>query len=284
LSSQLPSTPPNDPVGNFLFERKRGHCEYFASAMTVMLRTLGIPARLITGFRGGEFNDITNNYIIRARDAHTWVEAYFPGPGWISFDPTPGSTQAAPTVLNRWALYLDAGREFWREWIINYDFLHQRTLSMQAVTHSRHVADRARLWVLRHYRALLKAARRAQERAQRAPWRWTAVILGTLTAFLLLANARRIWEAARRRRVARSPERAPQTAASIWYARLTRRLARRGWRKRPSQTPQEFVSSIADPRLRLSVAHFTRYYQRARFGNSPADAARLPQLFEEITK
>ncbi|HEV2988119.1 MAG TPA: DUF3488 and transglutaminase-like domain-containing protein, partial [Candidatus Angelobacter sp.] len=69
---QLPGRE-NDPIANFLFERKRGHCEYFASSMAVMLRTLGIPARVVNGFRGGAFNDLNNSYIVRSKDAHSWV-------------------------------------------------------------------------------------------------------------------------------------------------------------------------------------------------------------------
>ena len=75
---------------HIFFERKKGHCEYFASSMTVMLRTLGFPLAWSTGFRGGEYNDLTGNYIIRQKDAHSWVEAYFPEYGWVSFDPTSG--------------------------------------------------------------------------------------------------------------------------------------------------------------------------------------------------
>ena len=90
---------PSDPIAYFLFERKRGHCEYFASSMAVMLRTLHIPSRIVNGFRGGEFNDVTGSYIVRARDAHSWVEAYFPGHGWIQFDPTPAASFPAPQWL-----------------------------------------------------------------------------------------------------------------------------------------------------------------------------------------
>ena len=82
---QLPRTVPHDPVANFLFDRKQGHCEYFASSMAIMLRTLGIPSRVVNGFRTGEFNDLTSQYLVRASNAHSWVEAYFPGYGWISF-------------------------------------------------------------------------------------------------------------------------------------------------------------------------------------------------------
>ena len=84
-SLQLSRTVPHDPLANFLFERKQGHCEYFASSMAVMLRTLGIPSRVVNGFRTGEFNDLTSQYVVRASNAHSWVEAYFPGHGWVAF-------------------------------------------------------------------------------------------------------------------------------------------------------------------------------------------------------
>ena len=129
---ELPRTLARDPLANFLFERKRGHCEYFASSMAVMLRSLRIPSRIVTGFRGGEFNDLTGQYVVRASDAHSWVEAYFPGFGWISFDPTPAGSVPARTGWSRLQLYLDAAASFWREWIINYDVSHQRTLGKDA--------------------------------------------------------------------------------------------------------------------------------------------------------
>ena len=86
---QLPSQPPADPLADFLFHRRRGHCEYFASSMAVLLRTVGIPSRIITGFRGAQFNQINSTYIVRASDAHSWVEAFIPGAGWIAFDQLP---------------------------------------------------------------------------------------------------------------------------------------------------------------------------------------------------
>ena len=112
---QLLRTPVADPLANFLFERKQGHCEYFASAMAVMLRTLKIPVRVVNGFRSDEFNDVTGTYIIRAKNAHSWVEAYFPDYGWVTFDPTPGGQIATPQGWDRAMLYLDAAQSFWRE-------------------------------------------------------------------------------------------------------------------------------------------------------------------------
>ncbi|HYM97676.1 MAG TPA: transglutaminase domain-containing protein [Candidatus Sulfotelmatobacter sp.] len=86
-----PPTPPTgtDPLDYFLFTSKRGDCQYFASAMGDMLRSLGIPTRLVNGSGPGEFDQATQSYVVRGEDAHTWVESYFPAYGWISFEPTP---------------------------------------------------------------------------------------------------------------------------------------------------------------------------------------------------
>jgi transglutaminase-like putative cysteine protease len=78
-----------DPLYFFLFRSKKGYCEYFASAMGDMLRSLGIPTRLVNGFGPGTYDATIQSFVVRAQDAHTWVEAYFPGYGWIPFEPTP---------------------------------------------------------------------------------------------------------------------------------------------------------------------------------------------------
>jgi transglutaminase-like putative cysteine protease len=77
-----------DPLDYFLFVSKQGYCEFFASAMGDMLRSLGIPTRLVNGFGPGTYDTTTNAWIVRGEDAHTWVETYFPGFGWIPFEPT----------------------------------------------------------------------------------------------------------------------------------------------------------------------------------------------------
>jgi hypothetical protein len=280
---QLPAVPPPDPVAHFLFERKQGHCELFASAMTVMLRALNIPARLVNGFNGGEFNPLTGSYVIRARDAHSWVEAFFPGSGWVTFDPTPVDLNAAPGgAWHRFLLYVDAGREFWRDWIVNYDFSHQRSLTISAMTRGRSTADSLRFQLMRRYFALLADARQIYERVRRAPVPWTATTAAILALILLAVNSRRGWRALAELRAGRRPERAPQTSASFWYARLLKHLGRRGWRKLPAQTAADFAATIGDPELKLAVCDFTTHYQRARFAGSAADAQRLPELFEQI--
>src|SRR5215211_1463574 len=84
-----PQSQDMDAVEYFLFEQKRGYCEQFSSSLAVMARSLGIPARVATGYDPGEYNPFTGYYEVRASDAHAWVEVYFPGYGWSTFDPTP---------------------------------------------------------------------------------------------------------------------------------------------------------------------------------------------------
>jgi hypothetical protein len=280
---QLPRAVPLDPVANFLFERKQGHCEYFASSMAVMLRTLGIPSRVVNGFRTGEFNDLTSQYLVRGSSAHSWVEAYFPGSGWISFDPTPAAPAQMRTGWGRSSLYLDALASFWREWVINYDAGHQYSLGREATRNSVEWFQRARNWAQRKHQALLSAARRTQRTVSDSPARWS--IAGVVIAGLLVlaGNARRLWRAVRSRRLAARPDRSPSLAATIWYERMTRLLARRGWNKTPAHTPKEFLTSIPDEGMRVSVAKFTQHYESARFGGSAQDAQRLPELYEEVS-
>jgi transglutaminase-like putative cysteine protease len=98
--AQAPNT---DAVDQFLFVDQRGVCEQYVSALVVMLRELGIPARLAAGYGSGDYNAITGYYEVRANDAHAWAEVYFPGYGWIPIDPTPGwegSPQSGP--VQRW--------------------------------------------------------------------------------------------------------------------------------------------------------------------------------------
>lgn len=279
---ELPRTSVKDPIANFLFERKQGHCEYFASAMAVMLRTLGIPSRVVNGFRSDEFNDITGSYVVRAKDAHSWVEAYFPGYGWQTFDPTPGGGNGTPQGWGRLALYVDAMASFWREWIVNYDSSHQYVLGKAAIITSRGAWDRARKWARNHYESMLKWARRSQDHVEHSPGRWAIFGAAVVLALLILGNLARIVRWLHEKWLSAHPERSPEQAASMWYQRMARVLARRGMQKPETQTPQEFVRKIADQRLREPVARFTAVYESARFGNSGEDAQRLPELYEKV--
>jgi transglutaminase-like putative cysteine protease len=280
---ELPRIQPQDPLANFLFERKHGHCEYFASSMAVMLRSLRIPSRIVTGFRGGEYNDLTGQYVVRASDAHSWVEAYFPGFGWISFDPTPAGSLPTRTGWSRMQLYVDAAASFWREWIINYDVNHQRTLGQNAATSSRQFLDEARRWIARQHRALLRSARRAHRHFTSFPVRWLGGLIAFTAVMIALLNLRRLISGLRDHSLRAHPERAPRESAALWYDRMVGRMARLGWRKSPSETPLDFVAAIQEEALQKKVARFTRAYESARFGKSVDDAQSLPELFQDIT-
>ena len=279
---QLPQTTVKDPLANFLFERKQGHCEYFASSMAVMLRTLGIPSRVVNGFRSDEFNDITGNYVVRAKDAHSWVEAYFAGYGWQTFDPTPGGNGGSPQGWNRLALYVDAMASFWRDWVVSYDTSNQYVLGKAAITNSRNMWEGARAWARTHYASMLKWARRSQDRVENSPRRWTIIGIAIVVALVLLANLGRLARTLHERWLKAHPERSPEQAASMWYERMTRILAKHGMRKPQAETAQEFLKKIDDDRLREPIARFTQVYESARFGNSAEDAQLLPELYEEV--
>jgi len=279
---ELARSLPQDPLANFLFERKQGHCEYFASSMAVMLRSLRIPSRIVTGFRGGEYNDLTGQYVVRASDAHSWVEAYFPGSGWISFDPTPAGSLLTRTGWSRMQLYVDAAASFWREWIINYDVSHQRTLGKDAATSSRQFFDEARRWIERQHRAMLRSARRAHQHFANFPVRWLGGLIAFTAVAITLLNLRRLISGLRAHSLRAHPERAPRESAALWYDRMVGRMARLGWRKSPSQTPLDFVAAIQEAALQKKVARFTRAYESARFDKSVDDAQSLPELFKDI--
>lgn len=280
---ELPGLREADPLAHFLFERKKGHCEYFASSMAIMLRTLGIPARVVNGFRGGEYNDLTSSYIVREKDAHSWVEAYFPEYGWVTFDPTPAGPATGPmTGWSRLALYMDAARQMWREWIVNYDFSHQARLRTEISTKTGNAQSSFRTWMWHKYRGLVSFTAAWQRRLERlSPFEMAlcCVLVGFLAALPFMPKA---WRRIQRARTMRNPQRAPRTSASFWYMRMLKMMAKRGARKQPSQTPEEFTASIGDPLIRHDVERFTRHYELARFAESVEDAQKLPELYEEM--
>lgn len=279
---QLPLVPPKDPVANFLFERKAGHCEYFASAMAVMLRTLGIPSRIVNGFRGGLYNDLTGSYIVRARDAHSWVEAYFPAYGWYTFDPTPSAGQPVVGEFNRAFLYLDAMREFWHDWVVNYDTRQQTSLAISAARHGRAEFEQLRDWCLSIYQRSVRRATAVGDSLLRHAEAWIWCAFAGLMLLFTFFGGPKLARTIRRLQIARKPTLEPHSAATIWYGRVLRLLWKRGIKKSGTQTPQEFLRAVPNPAVRLQVERFTTHYERARFGDSAPDAEKLPELYREL--
>ena len=120
-----------DPLARFLFETRQGHCEYFAAALAVLLRANGVPARVAAGFYGGPPAEGQDYALVRLGDAHAWTEAYFPGRGWVRFDPTPSGNRAGEAT-GRWAWAvenLDALRARWSRWVLDYAGQDQAALA-----------------------------------------------------------------------------------------------------------------------------------------------------------
>jgi transglutaminase-like putative cysteine protease len=273
----------DDPLAYFLFTRRAGHCEYFAAAMTVMLRDLGIPARYVGGFLPGEYNDLGGDYIIRASDAHTWVEAYFPGYGWITFDPTPPGNGKRNTFLSRLALYWDWFQFAWSEWVVNYDFVHQVSLARNVQNTSRNWGDHAQHYYREKQRQAIRILMALDRRTEASPYFLPSVLIFLIALLIYLRGRPLIGHLIARWRVrARRGGNLTASLASLEYREMLRLLEKRGWKKAPSQTPLEFASAIPAADIAAPVAQLTELYQSARFGNHPTPIAQMSTLLRTI--
>ena len=282
-SLDLRDDPGPDPLAHFLFVRRAGHCEYFASTMTVMLRSVGVPARYVNGFLPGAYNDLGGDYVVRASDAHSWVEVYFPGYGWITFDPTPPATDSGEPWYERLADYWDWFELNWNEWVINYDVNHQLNLAQHLQQTSRSWTVGARLFYERLRRRANERLRAWQARILEA--RVTPVVAGfaVVAIALLLAGRRFFLKLITWWKVRTSPEGSPDPElATLLYQQMLGLLERRGWAKLPAQTPLEFAAVGAGPEVSAPVRAFTDLYVQARFGAASCDVSTMQQLLAEI--
>src|ERR1022692_3201309 len=278
---ELPDREVADPLANFLFVRRKGHCEYFASSMAVMLRSLGIPSRLATGFQSGLYNPVSELWLVRASDAHSWVEAWIPGYGWTTFDPTPADPSAnGLALLTRLALYLDAAETFWQEWVVTYDLARQGTLAY----HMELGAQRAGI----RWFDTAAAVRSGWERyvagwARRYGWPALGWAAGLATLGVAAGPVGRLM--GMKRRVERVPRgQASPADATLLYQRMLHILQRRGYQKPPRFTPAEFARSLPRTPLGDSVGEFTATYNALRFGGHAETAPRLSILLDRMER
>jgi protein-glutamine gamma-glutamyltransferase len=274
---------PSDPLGSFLFTTRKGYCEYFASAMAIMLRTIDVPARLVNGFRTGSYNRFGKDFVVRARDAHSWVEVYFPNYGWIPFDPTPPDPH--PVVASGLDNYMDALTLFWNEWVINYDFSHQVRLATQVEVQSHNVQENVS-HRFDHLRTELAGLALTFESVLVAhKFLMLVVMLGMMAAFLLggkdwsLQELKFFWAC----KVVRSDRPLTLQEATFSYNHFLNILREKGFGKLPSETPEEFVQKIEPPLLAGKAKEFTRLYNATRYGGEHPSLPLWRGMLQEIS-
>jgi transglutaminase-like putative cysteine protease len=290
-SLDLQGTPDRpDPLAMFLFDVRRGHCEYFATAMAIMLRQVGIPSRLVNGFHAGEYNRLSGHWIVRQYDAHSWVDAYLSPYGWVEFDPTPAEPARQQPLLKTPAGVLDALSFWWTDIAVNYDLREQSKLiaagqaSLQdfqasAVEYGR-VARQSIAGRFTHLRPSFQASF------------FVACSLLVAAAFLLAAALSRGRSSALKRRLVRRLDRtgaaAKQEAAIVgFYAEAVSLLQRKGRVRGSSQTPCEFALTLASEPFGAALITLTSMYNRVRFGGrtdaaGAADAAQARSLLHSL--
>ncbi|HMN39545.1 MAG TPA: DUF3488 and transglutaminase-like domain-containing protein [Phycisphaerales bacterium] len=286
-----------DAIEFFLFDRKRGHCEYFASAMAAMCQSQGIPARVVTGYVAAEFNALTGQYTVRQSNAHAWVEAFIvadseTGRGrWERFDPSPPAeidrihhpVRGLLSSARAWYETLEFG---WSSSFVAFDNLSSKRrgggmFSETDVTPQLVVwGDRWVAWV-----------KTMVADPSRMPWwlRWSPGLAVGAIAFMLLGGLLwRRWRPRPRSPLARQYGYVPERPSGV-YARALRALDRAGIPKPEVVPPARFAVSLAGsaPRTSGALARLARYHYDARFGGrepSTSDAAAAQGSLRELDR
>ena len=273
-----------EPVEDFLFNLKRGHCEYFASSMVVLLREVNVPARLVNGFKVSEWNPLAGAYVVRQQHAHSWVEAYLRPYGWRTLDPTAVSREAAtpkPTLARRIGRNVyDWTDSLWVSYVLNFDS------NSQVVPYAwlRRITDRIVSWIPDPFAPGVTGP---IPRSYESPEVRTGPIYGILTRLLWIAAAlfgvALAWLTVRgllqRKRGRQAPLRQFR-----FYARMERLLRRRGFRRPDAQTPWEFSAALAESHwpAAAQVAAITDRFCRARYGARPPTVADLYEIEQAL--
>ena len=266
----LPGTRAASPLEEFLFRRKKGHCEYFSTAMVVLLRSLGVAARNVSGFAGGELNRYGDFYTVRQSDAHSWVEVWLgPTHGWRPFDPTPSARELPPSsgLGDTIGEAVDALRLQWVQYVLSYGMREQLALSHRVFE------------VLGSVRQRLRGAGAARGRIPGVLWLVPVVVVLVLAAIVLRARRRRT------RTGMRGGRNRPATHAVRLYHRLEDALRRAGHARPEGTTPLEHARWLRDqaiPGWEL-VERVTTRYVDARYGDAPLDPTELRALEREIS-
>lgn len=251
------------PLDEFLFGDREGHCEYFATSMVVLLRNMGIPARLVTGFLGGDYNDKGDFYVVRESHAHAWVEVYFNSDGWIRFDPTPpdSSPGSNDSFLSS---YLEFMKYRWNRYIVDFDSADQKML--------------------------LKSFR---DKVGKTSFNFPDIKGGSNLLYATIAGVIAVTALLYFLFTRLGPSFIPVRhselgKASQMYMESLETMKKRGIEKTPATTPKEFCAAVSlyRPKDSALFRDFTYIYLETRFSRHKRDRSliRMKELLKEIRK
>ncbi len=275
-----------DPLADFLFNVREGHCEYFATSMAVMLRTLGIATRIVNGFQMGEYNDTADVYTVRQSDAHSWVEVYFPATqSWVTFDPTPAAGRPARESIGgltgRINKYAEALEFIWMRYVVSYDRQQQRSLANSLRTNlnayrgtlDARIQNLKKAFLTRLPSSSVDADTTNVRRALSSLWPLMLLLLITVTgAFIYMGKTWRVklwhnWSL-------RGKKIEDGNSAVSFYNRMTSALAAHGLQRATSETPLEFAAATNMP----EALTLTRAYNHVRYGDQELPQTEIAQI------
>ncbi len=279
------------PVSDFLFNVRSGHCEYFSTAMAVMLRSQGIATRVVNGFQQGEFNETAGIFVVKQRDAHSWVEVYFPDSrSWVIFDPTPGEGQSnyaeSKSFVGTIGKYLEALEAVWIQYFVSYDSQGQQSMFQSAQNGFAQYRESASGW----FETLTKSVSewwheirgdKGFEARIRAAAFGFAYAAGIVIGLVFL-----IWIG---RRIARFGvwgsfgswlKRKNDVTIVEFYERMQKLLAKRGYIRPDHQTPIEFAFALGIP----EAVMITEKYNRVRFGEKDLSEIEAREIDKWLVK
>ena len=269
----------SDPLADFLLRNREGHCEFFASGMVVMLRALGIPARLVTGFYGGDRNEYGNYVALRKSDAHSWVEVFVEGKGFVTFDPTPPvfvRGRVPRGVFSHISMVIDAVRLFWYRWVVEYSLDKQIDFLLGLTAPSRKVRG------FGEPKITIGEIRHAIAKVKEIPWSAALVCLlvGVVAFYFVrrLVRGEGIWHRVNRGKV--SP------VVAMYRYTLKILAKEKGLRRALHETQLEFAKRVGNvcPEAQKPLLELTWAYLGTVFGQGSqvAEAKDLKQLVTEI--
>ncbi len=323
LHQDRPVPDGTDPIVHFVTETRSGNCEYFASALTLMLRSLKIPARVVVGFHGGEYNRMGHFFLVRQLHAHAWVEAYLSkeqlddagtvaeidhrNGAWIRLDPTPAAAASHVAdsndgLFDNLAQLTGFLEVLWKDYVVGLNGTRQQEAIYRPIAERTAQSVRGILLNPAWWRAFATELRTGlaldswthfQQRW--LTWKSVPLLAGLFFAGLLLRRIfhcirpylpRQIlgWARSRKTSWANDPQ-------LLWYKQLEQSLGRRGYRRARGQTHQEFLRavcvnpSIREPRGSSQLAdELSSHFYKVRFGKRKLSAAELQSLSRSARK